>query len=131
MRFLGANQGAAKSFKIHETRCVRTGQVDLANRRLQPLGHLSAAGLPQFTTVLQFICRTNCPIELRHVHGTGIRCMAVQVALAIWGRNVRNRVNAGDRGNSGGDRYLEKRLPPLAFQKEACATLGTGIANPL
>src|SRR5437773_3683055 len=28
--------------KIRENRCVRIGQVELANRRLQPLGHLSS-----------------------------------------------------------------------------------------
>ena len=41
----------------------------LANRRLQPLGHLSAAGFQQFTTFPYFGCRTrlrNYVFQLGH-----------------------------------------------------------------
>lgn len=32
--------------------------IKLANRRLQPLGHLSAVRFQQLTTILRFSCRT-------------------------------------------------------------------------
>ena len=43
MRVFCCNWGVSKANKTNENRSVRTGQVELANRRLQPLGHLSAA----------------------------------------------------------------------------------------
>lgn len=39
----GCNYETSKSNKTRANRCVRNGQVELANRRLQPPGHLFAA----------------------------------------------------------------------------------------
>src|SRR5258707_10255288 len=56
MRGCGCNWEAPNANKMHENRSVRIGQVELANRRIQPLCHLSAVWFLQFTTILRSAC---------------------------------------------------------------------------
>src|SRR6266700_5368256 len=44
MRVCRCNRGVRNANRTNENRSVRNGQVELANRRIQPLCHLSAVG---------------------------------------------------------------------------------------
>ena len=50
MRASGCNRAAPNANKTRENRSVRIGQVGLANRRIQPLCHLSDVCFQQLTT---------------------------------------------------------------------------------
>src|SRR5439155_21302406 len=51
MRLSRCNGEQRKLLKTRENQRVQTGQVGLANRRIQPLCHLSAVWSQQFTTI--------------------------------------------------------------------------------
>ena len=58
MRPFQRNGEHVKLLKTGENQRVQTGQVGLANRRIQPLCHLSGEYFQQFSMVFRFECCT-------------------------------------------------------------------------